>query len=622
MYVDRADADYAKAIEPYEALSSWTAPLKRMERTLVGRDREIRSLMASFMRPELSNVILLGPAGSGKTAIVQGAMERDESRIYLEVDMAAMVDGLSNESEMGSRLARLFDETSAFQKDYDREVVLFIDEIHKIVQKSPAAVEDLKPMLADSGTRGIRVVAATTYDEFREYIAPNQALVERLQRMNVPEADHDMTLAILRGMVERYHVRRDVTDTVLENIYTYTQRYIPANAQPRKSILVLDSMVGWHRSENLPMDRHLLADVIYEQEGVKVDLDVDPLSIRETLDEHVYAQRYATLSVAKRLQLCLAGLNDPHKPQATLLFSGSTGTGKTEMAKTLARTLFGDAQDSFIRFDMTEFSQPESVDRFRVSLTDAVWAHPFSVILLDEIEKACGEVTRLLLPVLDDGRLIDAHGREVTFINAYIIMTTNAASEIYRDIAQYEASDTGEGAILDRYMKLIRRSLAETNSGNRFPPELLGRIDTIVPFQPLSEHTLRRIVLMSLARLRQRLRKDHGIDFDCHARVSDYIVKNRTTTDSDAGGARSALQVLETDVTSEVAAFINEHPSADEVFVWVHGEMASENKLEVKSRATIRVGTRQDFDLDEDADPADPQHRVQARLAKARISSR
>lgn len=622
MYVDRADAAYVKAITPYDALSSWTAPLKRMERTLVGRDREIRSLMASFMRPELSNVILLGPAGSGKTAIVQGAMERDTRRIYLEVDMAAMVDGLSNESEMGSRLARLFEDTSAFQKDYGREVVLFIDEIHKIVQKSPAAVEDLKPMLADSGTRGIRVVAATTYDEFREYIAPNQALVERLQRMNVPEADHDMTLAILRGMVERYKVRSDVKDAILENIYTYTQRYIPANAQPRKSILVLDSMIGWHRSEDLPMDRHLLSDVIYEQEGVKVDMDVDPLSIRETLDSHVYAQRYATLSVAKRLQLCLAGLNNPNKPQATLLFSGSTGTGKTEMAKTLARTLFGDAHDSFIRFDMTEFSQPESVDRFRVNLTDAVWAHPFSVILLDEIEKACGEVTRLLLPVLDDGRLVDAHGREVTFVNAYIIMTTNAGSEIYRDLAQYEASDTGEGEILDRYMKLIRRSLSETSSGNRFPPELLGRIDTIVPFQPLSEHTLRRIVLIALARLRQKLQKTYDIDFDCHARVSDYIVKNRTTTDSDSGGARSALQVLETDVTSEVAAFINEHPGADEVFVWVHGEMASENKLEVKNRATIRVGTRRDFDMDEDADPANRRHREQARLVKARISSR
>ena len=600
MYVDATDERFQKAIGAYSALSSWARPLHRMERTLVGRDAEIRTLMAAFYRPELSNVILLGTAGSGKTAIVQGAMMRDRERIYLEVDMAAMVDGLADQNQIGSRLQQLFDETASFQATTGRDIVLFIDEFHKIVQKSPAAVEDLKPLLADSGTRGIRVVAATTYDEFREYIAPNQPLVERLQRINVAEADHDMTLAILKGMCERYEVKSEVSESLLEAIYTYTQRYIPANAQPRKSILILDAMVGWNRSEHVPFDRHLLGEVIYQQEGIKIDTQVDPLAIREGLDEVVFAQRYATLAISKRMQLCLAGLNDPEKPQSTLLFSGSSGVGKSAVAKRLAELLFGDAHDNFIRFDMTEFSQPESSERFRVELTNAVWAHPFSVVLLDEIEKACGEVTRMLLPVLDDGRLTDANGRVVTFTNAHIILTTNAGSEVYRQVAQYESSETGEGEFLDRYERTIRDSLMRTTGGNRFPPELLGRIDAIVPFQPLARQTMYRIAKSALVKLRRRLRLDHGIEFDCHPRVITYIVENRISDDSDAGGARQVLQTLESDVTCAVASYINKYPHEQQVYAWVHGLLASEQKRELKNRATIRIGTKADFDRDDE----------------------
>lgn len=600
MYVDATDERFQKVMGSYAALSEWARPLHRMERELVGRDDEIRTLMAAFHRPELSNVILLGTAGSGKTAIVQGAMMRDERRIYLEVDMAAMVDGLVDQNQIGTRLQQLFDETGRFQASTGREIVLFIDEFHKIVQKSPAAVEDLKPLLADSGTRGIRVVAATTYDEFREYIAPNQPLVERLQRINVSEADHDMTLAILKGMCRRYEVEGDVSESLLESIYTYTQRYIPANAQPRKSILILDAMVGWHRAEGRRFDRKLLGEVIYQQEGIKIDTQVDPLAIRDGLDEVVFAQCYATLAVAKRMQLCLAGLNDPEKPQSTLLFSGSTGSGKTMVAKRLAELLFGDARDNLIRFDMTEFSQPESAERFRVELTNAVWAHPFSVVLLDEIEKACGEVTRMLLPVLDDGRLTDANGRVVTFTNAHIILTTNAGSEVYRQVAQYEASDKGEGEFLERYERTIRDSLMRTTGGSRFPPELLGRIDAIVPFQPISHKTMHRIAKNELLKLRRRLRLDHGIEFDCHPRVIAYVVENRVSDDSDAGGARQVIQTLESDVTCAIAAYINAHPGETQVYAWVHGLLASEQKTELKNRASIRIGTKADFDQDDE----------------------
>ena len=169
----------------YPYLHQYTKPVKRAEREIVGREKEMERLMAAMMRPELCNVILLAEAGTGKTALVQGTMVKDINRLYVEVDLSHMIADLKDPNQMGDKLKQLFAETQAFREETEVEVVLFMDEFHQVVQLSAAAVEALKPLLADSGTRGIRVIAATTYIEFREYIQPNQPLVERLQRINL-----------------------------------------------------------------------------------------------------------------------------------------------------------------------------------------------------------------------------------------------------------------------------------------------------------------------------------------------------------------------------------------------------------------------------------------------------
>lgn len=220
---------------------------------------------------------------------------------------------------------------------------MFIDEFHQLVQMSPTAVEAMKPILADSGTRGIKVIAATTYDEFRRYVAPNQPLVERFKRINLAQPNKAMTIAILKGMAIQYGVSSQFyNDSIYELIYEYTNRYIPSNSQPRKSIRVLDAMVGWYRATGRKLDRKLLADVIYESEGVNVAFRVDATKIKETLDKHVYAQQYATTAISNRLHTAVADLNNKTKPMSSFLFTGSTGVGKTEMAKQLAQILFGD----------------------------------------------------------------------------------------------------------------------------------------------------------------------------------------------------------------------------------------------------------------------------------------
>ena len=309
--------------DKYPCLNEYTKPVKRAEREIVGREKEIRSIKAAMMRPELCNVMLLAPPGAGKTSVVQGTMLADEGRTYLEVDLAKMIANCKTDvNEMATRLKDLFDETAMYCKDENVEIVLFIDEFHQVVQLSDAAVEALKPLLADSGTRGIRVIAATTYVEFRKYIASNQPLVERLQRINLEPPNKEVTIEILRGMAKRYGVDSQFyNDSVYELIYEYTERYVPANSQPRKSLLVLDAMIGWHRSTGRKMDQSLLADVIMESEGVNVAFKVDATAIKRELDKYVLSQDLATRTIEDRLQICVADLNDKSKPMSTFLFT-------------------------------------------------------------------------------------------------------------------------------------------------------------------------------------------------------------------------------------------------------------------------------------------------------------
>lgn len=575
--------------ESYPLLARLANPLQPAARPIVGRQHETQQLLAALARPELCNCIVLADPGTGKTALVQATMQADPQRHYLEVDPARMISEAGSAEAMAAILKAFFDEVERFVATEQHELVLFIDEFHQIVQLSDAAVEAIKPVLAASGARGIRVIAATTYEEFHQHISPNQPLVERLQRINLNPPDQETTILILRGMAEAYGVSAITSDLVLRLIYEYTQRYMPARSQPRKSILVLDSMVGWHRLTGHPMDRALLGEVLKESANVNVAFTVDAARIKEALDAKVFSQNLASSTIARRLQLCVADLNDKSRPMASLLFAGSSGVGKTEMTKQLAALLFGDDERHLVRFDMTEFAADESFGLFRSELTKRVWNRSHCVLLFDEIEKASPLVTRVLLQVLDDGRLSDDNSREVSFLNTYIVLTTNAGSEIFRTIAQYEVDDDGSGKKLLEYQKLIRRSISTTAGDNRFPPELLGRIDAIVPFQPLSRSTQHKIIHAKLGALRHEVMSKHGVRVEIDRRVLQYLIEDKGDTESDAGGARAAVAKLTDEVTTAVAAFINTHHDPV-IRVAVKGELVSDNKQLLRSDAHIEVG--------------------------------
>lgn len=266
------------------------------------------------------------------TALVQGAMAADTSRVYLEIDISKMIADLRDNNEMAVKIKALFDESAKFVKESGTEIVLFIDEFHLICMLSDAAVEALKPQLADSGTRGVRTIVATTFTEFREYISANQPLVQRLQRIEILPPAKEAIVSILKSFAKIYGVADEIHGSYLyEQIIELSNRYIPANSQPRKSILLLDLMVGWYRAEpGTKMDIDLLYDVLKYSEGIELNVSVDAVGIKRRLDSKVFAQYLATSAVASRLQITSADLNNKTKPMGSFLFTGSTGKSFTE----------------------------------------------------------------------------------------------------------------------------------------------------------------------------------------------------------------------------------------------------------------------------------------------------
>ena len=496
---------------------------------VIGREAEIERLIQVLGRRKKNNPVLIGEAGVGKSAIVEGLALRIvnntvprslQGKRVLSLDVASLVAGTKYRGEFEERMSVILDELRS-----NKDIIVFIDEIHTIVgagstQGSLDTANILKPALA----RGeVQCIGATTFDEYRQSIERDAALERRFQKITVEPTTAEQTLRILQNIKVHYEQHHSVryTDEALVACVELTQRYIADRHFPDKAIDVMDEAGARQQlfgaEDCRVVDKQDIGRVITSITGIPVERVARSergrlVGMNSELESVVIGQSEAVGKVVKAIFRSRSGLKDPNKPIGVFMFVGPTGVGKTHLAKELARRFF-DSTDALIRIDMSEYSQQHNVSRLIGSppgyvgygeggqLTEAVRRQPYSVILFDEIEKAHSEVYNLMLQLLDDGTLTDGNGRKVDFKNTIIIMTSNvgSANAVRRSqTVGYVTSANNRNRELTAESE-YRKALMET-----FAPEFINRIDDVVIFNTLQMVDIEAIVDLELSQLCRR----------------------------------------------------------------------------------------------------------------------
>ncbi|EFF93880.1 ATP-dependent Clp protease, ATP-binding subunit ClpC [Streptomyces sp. e14] len=591
---------------------------------VIGRDQEIEQTIEVLSRRGKNNPVLIGDAGVGKTAIVEGLAQRIADgdvpdillgRRVVALDLTGVVAGTRYRGDFEERLNNIVTE---IRTNSDR-LIVFIDELHTVVGAggggeggSMDAGNILKPALA----RGeLHIVGATTLEEYRR-IEKDAALARRFQPILVPEPTVADALEILRGLRDRYEAHHQVryTDEALVAAVELSDRYLTDRRLPDKAIDLIDQAGARVRLrartkgtdvramerevEQLTLDKdQAVADEQYEQatqlrdrivelkqriaeaggdgeadEGMNLVVTAEAiaevvsrqtgipvssltqeekerlLGLEEHLHERVVGQDEAVSVVAEAVLRSRAGLASPDRPIGSFLFLGPTGVGKTELARALAEALFG-SEERMVRLDMSEYQERHTVSRLvgappgyvgheeAGQLTEVVRRHPYSLLLLDEVEKAHPDVFNILLQVLDDGRLTDSQGRTVDFTNTVIVMTSNLGSEaITRRGAGIGFGAGGADADEEARREQILRPLRE-----HFRPEFLNRIDEIVVFRQLTAEQLRQITNLLLDKTR-RLLHAQGVTVEFTDLAVDWLAQRGYQPEYGARPLRRTIQ--------------------------------------------------------------------------------
>jgi len=488
---------------------------------LIGRDKELERVIQILCRRRKNNPLLVGEAGVGKTAIaeglawrvVQGTVPEILSKcVVYALDMGALLAGTKYRGDFEQRLKAVLK-----QLNENPNAVLFIDEIHTLIGAGAAsggtldASNLLKPALS-SGQ--LKCIGATTYTEYRGIFEKDHALSRRFQKIDVLEPSVDETVQILRGLKSRFESHHGVkySEAALTSAAELSARYINDRHLPDKAIDVIDEAGAAQRILPKSKQRKVISKNEIEEIIAKIaripakNVSTNDRFALKTLDRDlkavVFGQDKAIDALSSAIKMARSGLGNPNKPIGSFLFSGPTGVGKTEVARQLAYVLGVE----LLRFDMSEYMERHAVSRLIGAppgyvgfdqgglLTEQITKHPYSVLLLDEIEKAHPDIFNIMLQVMDHGTLTDNNGRKADFRNVVIIMTTNAGAESLTKSTMGFTTDKRAGDELAEIKKM-------------FTPEFRNRIDAIVSFAPLDESIILRVVDKFLMQLEAQLQE-------------------------------------------------------------------------------------------------------------------
>ena len=611
----------------YRTLDKYSRDLTQLAREgkldpVIGRDDEILRVVQVLSRRTKNNPVLIGEAGVGKTAIVEGLAQKINksdvpenllNKKVVSLDLGAMIAGSRFRGEFEERLKASMEEIQRAQG----EIILFIDELHTVVGAGSAqGAMDASNMLKPALARGeLQCVGATTLDEYRQYIEKDSALERRFAPVFVDEPSVDDTIEMLRGLREKYEQHHKITydDAALVAAVKLSQRYVMDRRLPDKAIDLMDEAAAklrvalytlptnlkelkievdkltaeeeeahtvrdyeraaTVRAERLRLEGEFAAarekwqseneldEVVTEEDiagvvaswtGIPVNQMMETeaeklLEMEERLHERIVGQNRAIEALSDAIRRSRSGLSDPRRPIGSFIFLGSSGVGKTELAKAMAEFLFDD-EDALIRVDMSEYREQHTVSRLFGAppgyvgyeqggqLTEQVRRRPYSVVLFDEIEKAHPDVWNALLQLLDDGRLTDGQGRLVNFRNTVIVMTSNVGTSFVKSsgalgFAGTQDSDEAAGH------KRIEDALKKT-----FRPEFINRIDEIIIFEPLSEEHVVEIVKMQMQEVQVRLSEQGGLSIILTEAAQRWLAKQGFDNDFGARPLRRALQ--------------------------------------------------------------------------------
>ena len=575
----------------YQALSKYATNFNQWladqtGRKVIGCQEEINDIIRVLSRKDKSNAILIGFPGVGKSKVMEGFVGRllDDNvpehllgKEVFKLNLGGLIAGTKYRGEFEERFKAVLDEVLAAKG----KIILYIEDIHQIVtagrtEGSLDAGNLLKPLLAQGQ---INIIGTTTFAAYRESFELDQALEGRFQRIRIEEPSQDKALIILQGLRENYQDFHGVrlTDEALQAAISLSIRYLSDRYLPDKALDLIDEACAVKKiqlaqagTEQVDVSREDIASIVERITGIKVQGIMDNerehlLNLDKLLRQRIVGQDQAVQKVSEAILRSRAGIQNPKRPIGSFLFLGPTGVGKTALAKALAEWLFGNELE-MVRLDMSEYMEKHAVARLvgpppgyvgfeeGGQLTEAVRRRLYSIVLLDEIEKAHPDVFNTLLQVLDEGRLTDSKGRTIDFKNTILIMTSNIGSQQILESLKSEQGLTAETQ--EEVLSLLQHS---------FRPEFLNRIDETVIFNPLRAEDMINIVKIMVQQLQERL-KHQKIQLHLSEEVYAFLAQKGYQPEFGARPIqRSIMRYLET----PLARYLVENKETTEMTVQV-----------------------------------------------------